>query len=97
MAVLGATEGPPGARPAPRPALTLHRTRSDYGPRSGIERSVSGEEDDFAMRHGWQEEYTSSEYLKMLHSVGVILSFVVTLEAYSFFLEFLYVLHRKAP
>lgn len=49
----------------------LKRTRSDYGPsRIGLDKQAPGdEEEDFAMRHGWQEEYTSSEYLKILHSV----------------------------
>ncbi|THC95776.1 hypothetical protein EYZ11_004729 [Aspergillus tanneri] len=54
-----------------RPTSTLKRTRSDYGPRVGFDRSAFGDdEEDFAMRHGWQEEYTSSEYLKILHSVS---------------------------
>lgn len=52
-----------------RPTGALQRAKSDYGPRSGLDKPTSGEDDDFAMRHGWQEEYTSSEYLKILHSV----------------------------
>lgn len=56
-------------RPRPGSRPSLQRAKSDYGPRSGLERSHQGEDDDFAMRHGWQEEYTSSEYLKILHSV----------------------------
>ncbi|EAW23923.1 ubiquitin-binding TORC1 subunit KOG1 [Aspergillus fischeri NRRL 181] len=52
-----------------RPTAALKRARSDYGPRLGFDKSaVADEEEDFAMRHGWQEEYTSSEYLKVLHS-----------------------------
>ncbi|KAL1848459.1 Target of rapamycin complex 1 subunit kog1 [Paecilomyces lecythidis] len=48
---------------------TLKRAKSDYGPRLGLDKAATGdEEEDFAMRHGWQEEYTSSEYLKILHS-----------------------------
>lgn len=49
----------------------LKRAKSDYGPsRATFDKPVVGdEEEDFAMRHGWQEEYTSSEYLKILHSV----------------------------
>jgi regulator-associated protein of mTOR len=54
-----------------RPTGALKRARSDYGPRLGFDKSaVADEEEDFAMRHGWQEEYTSSEYLKVLHSVS---------------------------
>lgn len=53
-----------------RPSM-LKRARSDYGPRVGLDKSFTGdEEEDIAMRHGWQEEYTSSEYLKVLHSVS---------------------------
>ncbi|KAL2812425.1 raptor N-terminal caspase like domain-containing protein [Aspergillus granulosus] len=54
-----------------RPTGALKRARSDYGPRGGFERPIAfdnEDEEDFAMRHGWQEEYTSSEYLKVLHS-----------------------------
>ncbi|KAJ5888440.1 hypothetical protein N7495_008481 [Penicillium taxi] len=49
---------------------TLKRTRSDFGPnnRVSFDKSAGDEDEDFAMRHGWQEEYTSSEYLKILHS-----------------------------
>lgn len=54
-----------------RPFATLKRAKSDYGPRLGLDKTANGDdEDDFAMRHGWQEEYTSSEYLKILHSVS---------------------------
>uniref|UniRef100_A0A093V0F4 WD repeat-containing protein mip1 n=1 Tax=Talaromyces marneffei PM1 TaxID=1077442 RepID=A0A093V0F4_TALMA len=53
-----------GGRPAP-----LQRAKSDNGPRSVVSgQATTNEEDDFAMRHGWQEEYTSTEYLKLLHS-----------------------------
>ncbi|KAL2822159.1 raptor N-terminal caspase like domain-containing protein [Aspergillus cavernicola] len=54
-----------------RPTAALKRAKSDYGPRGGFDKSVildNEDEEDFAMRHGWQEEYTSSEYLKVLHS-----------------------------
>ncbi|PYH95563.1 hypothetical protein BO71DRAFT_322938 [Aspergillus ellipticus CBS 707.79] len=52
-----------------RPTAALKRAKSDYGPRVGFEKPFPGdEEEDIAMRHGWQEEYTSSEYLKVLHS-----------------------------
>ncbi|KAI9373252.1 raptor N-terminal caspase like domain-containing protein [Aspergillus egyptiacus] len=54
-----------------RPTAALKRAKSDYGPRGGLDKPVvieNDEEEDFAMRHGWQEEYTSSEYLKVLHS-----------------------------
>ena len=66
----------PPRRPSPRrsessrPAM-LKRAKSDYGPSRITFDKVAGDDDeDFAMRHGWQEEYTSSEYLKILHSVS---------------------------
>lgn len=64
---------PPPRRPSPRRAETsrpamLKRARSDYGPSRAVFDKAADEEEDFAMRHGWQEEYTSSEYLKILHS-----------------------------
>lgn len=66
----------PPRRPSPRrsessrPAM-LKRAKSDYGPsRVTFDKIAGEEEEDFAMRHGWQEEYTSSEYLKILHSVS---------------------------
>ncbi|KAJ6081381.1 hypothetical protein N7499_006255 [Penicillium canescens] len=64
----------PPRRPSPRrsessrPAV-LKRARSDYGPsRITFDKAPGDDDEDFAMRHGWQEEYTSSEYLKILHS-----------------------------
>lgn len=54
-----------------RPTAALKRAKSDYGPRVGFDKSTHGDdEEDVTMRHGWQEEYTSSEYLKVLHSVS---------------------------
>ena len=66
-----------------RPSM-LKRAKSDYGPRLGFDKAPAGDdEEDFAMRHGWQEEFTSSEYLKALHSVSRIcvmryISYVLT-------------------
>ncbi|KAL4808806.1 raptor N-terminal caspase like domain-containing protein [Aspergillus unguis] len=60
-----------GTEVAARPTAALKRAKSDYGPRGGFDKPVlvdNEDEEDFAMRHGWQEEYTSSEYLKVLHS-----------------------------
>jgi regulator-associated protein of mTOR len=69
----------PPRRPSPRrsessrPAM-LKRARSDYGPsRITFDKAPGDDDEDFAMRHGWQEEYTSSEYLKILHSVRSII------------------------
>lgn len=70
-ATLPAENATPPSRPSigGRPT-SLQRAKSDYGPRSGVgNKATANEDDDFAMRHGWQEEYTSTEYLKLLHSV----------------------------
>lgn len=93
----------PPRRPSPRrsessrPAM-LKRAKSDYGPsRVTFDHSVVGEEEeDFAMRHGWQEEYTSSEYLKILHSVRSELSdFHLNPELIKRPSELLYVFHGE--
>jgi hypothetical protein len=76
----------------------LKRAKSDYGPsRVTFDHSVVGEEEeDFAMRHGWQEEYTSSEYLKILHSVRSELSdFHLNPELIKRASELLYVFHGE--
>lgn len=54
-----------------RPKPTLKRAKSDSGHRLGTSKAISDDDEDFAMRHGWQEEYTSTEYLKILHSVSM--------------------------
>lgn len=54
-----------------RPISMLKRAKSDYGPRLGFDKAAAGDDEgNLAMRHGWQEEFTSSEYLKALHSVS---------------------------
>ncbi len=48
----------------------LQRARSDFGPRHRGERNAAVvEEDLWRMRHGWEDEYTSNEYLALLNSV----------------------------
>lgn len=72
----------PPRHPSPRRSEssrpgTLKRARSDYGPsRLTVDKQVVGEEEEegVTMRHGWQEEYTSVEYLKILHSVRTSLT-----------------------
>lgn len=53
-----------------RPTTMLKRVKSDYGPRLALGNAGAGNDEDITMRHGWQEEFTSSEYLKALHSVS---------------------------
>ena len=51
---------------------SLQRARSDYGPRHRGERNAAVvEEDLWRMRHGWEDEYTSNEYLALLNSVSL--------------------------
>jgi hypothetical protein len=50
----------------------LQRARSDFGPRRRGERNAAVvEEDLWRMRHGWEDEYTSNEYLALLNSVSI--------------------------
>ncbi|KAK5269146.1 Target of rapamycin complex 1 subunit kog1 [Exophiala xenobiotica] len=47
----------------------LHRTKSDLGPRAKGGIASPQSEDKLAhIRHGWDDEYTSNEYLSLLHS-----------------------------
>jgi regulator-associated protein of mTOR len=101
-AVIGPSSPP--RRPSPRrsessrPAM-LKRAKSDYGPsRVTFDQPVIGDdEEDFAMRHGWQEEYTSSEYLKILHSVRMrrSLGLASRVRANWYLSEFLHVFHGE--
>lgn len=58
-------------RPA-RPTSTLVRAKSDYLPHHSVENAVvsRANDEDFQLRHGWQEEHNSPNYLKDLHSVS---------------------------
>ena len=48
---------------------SLARTRSDLGPRSRVNGGTSPREDNAAhIRHGWDDEYNSDEYLSLLNS-----------------------------
>ncbi|EER23305.1 WD-repeat protein mip1, putative [Coccidioides posadasii C735 delta SOWgp] len=52
-----------------RPTSTLVRAKSDHWLKSDGENDAKKDDDeDFELRHGWQEEYNSSEYLKILNS-----------------------------
>lgn len=61
------SEAPESGRPQP-----VQRARSDFGPRHRGERHAAVvEEDLWRMRHGWEDEYTSNEYLALLNSVSL--------------------------
>jgi hypothetical protein len=52
---------------------SLLRARSEFGPRHRGERNAAVvEEDLWRMRHGWEDEYTSNEYLALLNSVSCL-------------------------
>lgn len=52
-----------------RPAAPLMRAKSDFGPRRTGENG--SDDEDWKMRHGWEDEFTSHEYLSLLNSVSV--------------------------
>lgn len=55
-----------------RPIPALIRAKSEHFPKFGVENGAPHSDDeDFQLRHGWHEEYTSSEYLKILNSVSL--------------------------
>lgn len=57
-----------------RPTGGLMRAKSDMGPsrkQSYVSASEPEEEGALQIRHGWDNEYSSSEYLSFLHSVSL--------------------------
>jgi hypothetical protein len=63
--------GQPSSLSTPGRPRPLQRARSDFGPRHRGERNAAVvEEDLWHMRHGWEDEYTSNEYLALLNSVS---------------------------
>src|SRR6266516_4221605 len=51
----------------------LQRSRTDFGPRvDDTSLNILSKSDDgsYTMRHGWEDQYTSDEYLGLLSSVG---------------------------
>ena len=94
---LTASGAPETAQPSEPPASGrpqhLQRARSDFGPRHRGERHAAVvEEDLWRMRHGWEDEYTSNEYLALLNSVShrVLRRILILADG----LDFLHVLYR---
>lgn len=56
--------------PSARPNAQLVRANSDYGPRrqSSVNKHDASEEN-WELRHGWEDQYNSTEYLGLLSSV----------------------------
>ncbi len=57
-----------------RPKKQLLRAKSDLGPRGTSPTGVDGgiEEENWKLRHGWEDQYNSNEYLSILTSVSKI-------------------------
>ena len=51
-----------------RPRQQLLRAATDFGPRKASPSRPSSDED-WELRHGWEEQYNSEEYLTILNSV----------------------------
>lgn len=55
---------------APRPT-TLSRAATDLGPRRPSPQGQPRDEENWELRHGWEEEYNSEEYLNKLNAVSI--------------------------
>ena len=65
--MLNVVQAPTALRPN-RPS-PLMRARSDFGPRNKSKTATAETDDELLhMRHGWENEYTSNEYLSLLNS-----------------------------
>ena len=53
-----------------RPRQQLLRAATDFGPRKTSPSRPSSDED-WELRHGWEEQYNSEEYLTILNSVFI--------------------------
>lgn len=55
-----------------RPRGHLQRANTDRGPRrQSLSNARSVPEENWELRHGWEDQYNSSEYLKLLSSVSI--------------------------
>ena len=75
---LGANESAVSERPRRHP---LTRANTDYGPRRALsvarsESTLEVPQDSEELRHGWEDQYQSSEYLNGLNSVSALFSLV---------------------
>lgn len=86
-----------------RPTVQLLRASTDIGPTRelpGTKRDIT--EENWELRHGWEDQYNSSEYLGLLSSVSILTGCViggheVMVEADRDGVGLLHVLHRQAP
>ena len=52
-----------------RPRQPLVRSTTEYDPRS-LSPGPTRDDENWELRHGWEEEYNSEEYLTILNSVS---------------------------
>ena len=56
--------------PSTRPRVQLQRANTDHGPQGRSSPGTSqAAEENWELRHGWEDQYNSSEYLGLLSSV----------------------------
>ncbi len=61
-----------------RPTAQLVRANTDYGPRreqQSVVKRDAGPEENWELRHGWEDQYNSTEYLGLLSSVSFFFFF----------------------
>ena len=53
-----------------RPRAQISRTQTDFGPSHQVRTEPGAGEDNGELRHGWEDQYNSSEFLGLLSSVS---------------------------
>ena len=81
---------------AQRPKAPMTRSKTDYEPDRISSTREANVEEHGEMRHGWEDEYNSSEFLGQLNSVHSHMLFTAFTDFGRLMLsvDFLYVLHR---
>lgn len=82
---------------AHRPKASMTRSKTDYEPANISSTRETSVEEHGEIRHGWEDEYNSSEFLEKLSSVYLHISSLVFTGAGWLMLsvDFLHVLHRQ--
>lgn len=80
-----------------RPKGQLQRANTDHGPRArSPQRDNQSTEENWEMRHGWEDEQSSSELLARLSTVGALKACLEECSADSDATDLLHVLYRQA-
>ena len=78
-----------------RPKMSMTRSKTNYDPEDGLSARETSVEEHAELRHGWEDQYNSSEFLGQLNSV--ILTYYLPdlqiLGRLTLSLDFLHVLH----